>query len=350
MTVWSAPMLPARFENEAALDDFLSQPAPAVVALMRRLPGDLAILGAAGKMGISLAIQAVRAVREAGVTKRVVAVARFSNPAARRALEDAGVETLACDLLEAAAVAGLPRLANVVFMAGRKFGTGGDAPLTWAANTLLPANVATHFRESRIVAFSTGCVYPLVAPDSGGCTEDEAPEPVGEYAQSCLGRERMFEYASGRWGTPLCLLRLNYAIDLRYGVLHDLASMILRDAPVDLGMGWFNCLWQGDANARALLALEHCAAPRTILNLTGPEILSVRDVARRLGNALDRPVRFNGAEHPTAWLNNATQSLRLFGPPAVAVERLIAWTADWLRTGGRSLGLPTHFEVRDGRF
>lgn len=343
-------MLPARFEDEAALDDFLAQPTPAVIAMMRRLAGDLIILGAAGKMGVTLAIQAVRAGREAGVTKRVVAVARFSNPAARRALEAAGVETLTCDLLESGELARLPKLPNVVFMAGRKFGTGADAPLTWAANTLLPAQVAAHFRDSRIVAFSTGCVYPLVPADGGGCTEEQAPDPVGEYAQACLGRERLFEYASGRWGTPVCLLRLNYAIDLRYGVLHDLATTIFRGDPVQLGMGWFNCLWQGDANARALLALEHCRAPCAILNLTGPETLSVREVAEQLGQALGSPVRFAGTEQPTAWLNNAGKSWRLFGPPTVPIERMIAWTADWVRKGGRSLGLPTHFDVRDGRF
>ncbi len=337
-------------ESVEELDLRLSEPTPAVIELMKRIDGDLIILGAAGKMGVTLALQARRAIRQAGVDKRVVAVSRFSNKQAKAHLESAGIETFECDLLEPGEVASLPRCENVIYMAGRKFGTTEDAAATWASNTLIPAYVGRHFRKGRIVAFSTGCVYPLVTPESGGCREDHAVGPVGEYAQSCLGRERAFEYASQKWGTPLCLPRLNYAIDLRYGVLHDLAQKIITDEPVDVRMGWFNCVWQRDANAWALLALEQAACPRRVLNLTGPETLRVREVAEKLGEALGRRVSFSGVEQPKAYLNDASRAHELFGLPSVGIDPMIQWTADWVSRGGRSLGLPTHFEVRDGEF
>lgn len=342
--------LPESFADEAELDAFLAEPSPALIRLMGRLEGDILVLGAAGKMGVTLALQARRAADAAGAAKMIGAVSRFSDPAARRRLEQGGCTTHACDLLDRAQVADLPRFENVVFMAGRKFGTTGEASLTWAANTLLPGHVAEHFHRSRIVAFSTGCVYPLVTAKSGGSVETDPPEPLGEYAQSCLGRERVFEYYSRHHHLPVCLLRLNYAIDLRYGVLHDLARQILADQPVDLGMGSFNCLWQGDATAWALQALELCACPPTILNLTGPEILSVRSVAHQLAEVLHQPVRFTGTEQNTAYLNNATIALERFGPPTVPVPTMMRWTASWLQSGGRSLGQPTHFSTRDGSF
>jgi nucleoside-diphosphate-sugar epimerase len=342
--------LPESLHDETDLDAFLTRPSPALVDSIGRLGGDILVLGAAGKMGVSLALQALRATEAAGSPRRVIAVSRFSNSEAKGRLEQGGCETLPCDLLDRAQVAALPQCPNILFMAGRKFGTTDHASLTWAANTLIPTHVADHFQRSRFVVFSTGCVYPLVTPESGGSTERDLAQPVGEYAQSCLGRERIFEYFSRRHRLSVCLFRLNYAIDLRYGVLHDLARQVLADQPVSLRTGWFNCLWQGDATAWAIQSLELCATPPSILNATGPEILSVRSVAEQLGRELERPVRFTGREQPTAYLSNARIALERFGPPTVPVATLIRWTAAWLRRGGRTLNLPTHFDVRDGAF
>ena len=338
------------WQSETDLDEHLSRPHPAVVEMMGRLPGDLLVLGVGGKMGLSLAQAACRAAQEAGVNRRVIGVSRFSDSQARERLEQAGVQTIVADLLDRQALAALPDAENVVYMAGRKFGTQGDASLTWAANVLAPGLVGERYPASRIVAFSTGCVYPLVARTTGGCKESHPPNPVGEYAQSALGRERVFEYASRRYGTSVCLLRLNYAIDLRYGVLHDIALRILEERPVDLAMGAFNCIWQGDAVNQALRALELCASPPRILNVTGPEVLATREVAKRLGRALKRRVVFAGRPADTAYLNDAQQATGLFGPPTVSIEEMIEWTARWVQAGGRSHGLPTHFEVRNGTF
>jgi nucleoside-diphosphate-sugar epimerase len=339
-----------KFTTEAALDTFLSEPTEPVVALMKRLEGDVMILGVGGKMGLTLSNLAKRAAEAAGVKKRIIGVARFSDPHGREWLEENGVETFTVDLLRRDQVARLPEAANVLFLAGRKFGTHGDEHLTWATNTLVPAHVAERFRGSRIVAFSTGCVYPFVTPDSGGCAESHPVAPVGEYAQSCLGRERIFEYYCREQGTPVCLLRLNYAIDLRYGVLHDLAHRILNEQAIELGMGSFNCIWQGDANACALLALEHCRCPAKVLNLTGPGVLSTQDIAEQLAEALGRRARFAGRKAPTAYLNDASQILALLGPTTVSIEEMIRWTAEWTLAGGVSRNAPTHFEIRDGHF
>jgi len=336
--------------TESELEDLLSLPHPELVEMMSRLSGDVMVLGVAGKMGPSLAVAALRASRQAGVERRILGVARFQDADLRRRLESLGVTTLACDLLDPQQIAGLPLVPNVVFMAGRKFGTDREASVTWATNVLTPALVANHFHASRLVAFSTGCVYPLTSPATGGCTEDQTPEPLGEYAQSCLGRERVLEYVSRRHGTPICLLRLNYAIDLRYGVLHDLAMTLHAGRPVDLGVGHFNCLWQGDAVNQALLALEHCASPPSVLNLTGPETLEVRAVAQRLAEAMQCPIQFTGAPQGNCYLSNSAKATGLFGPPKVSLDQMITWTARWVQSGGRSLGKPTHFEVRNGRF
>lgn len=336
--------------NEVELDKQLSRPPAALVDMMGRLDGAIIILGVAGKMGVTLAIMARRAAVEAGVEKRVIGVARFSSPDARDQLEKAGVETITCDLLDREAVSRLPRAANVIFMAGRKFGTQGEEELTWALNTVVPANVAEHFRQSRIVVFSTGCVYPLTTPASGGSQEDDRPSPIGEYAQSSLGRERVFQHYSKSKGTPICLLRLNYAVEPRYGVLHDIGGKILRGETIDLSTGHFNCIWQGDANGNALLALEQCRSPAAVLNCTGPVIHSVREVALDLGRRLGREVTFSGEAGEAVYLSDATRSHELFGSPSIDLSCMLEWTAEWMSSGGRSLGKPTHFEVRDGQF
>ncbi len=350
MNVAAMTPLPRAFACEAKIDAFMGRPYPEVVELMRRLPGDLAILGVAGKMGLALGSVAVAACRAAGVARQVYGVSRFSDPVAFEAVARTGMTPLRCDLLDAAAVARLPRVPQVVFMAGRKFGTSGGEDQTWAINTLAPARVCEHFAGSRIVAFSTGCVYPLVPPAGPGCTEATPPAPVGEYAQSCLGRERIFSYFSRRDGTPVCLLRLNYALDPRYGVIHDLAAAIWQGHPIPLRVPVFNGLWQGDAVNLALLALDAAAAPAAVLNLTGAETLSVRDTACQLAEQLGRPAVFAGEPGPAAYLNDASRLFARFGKPRVPVGRVIDWTADWVRAGGRSFGKPTHFEVADGTY
>ena len=338
--------LPRRVEDVAALEEVLGRPSAALVADLARLESDILVLGAGGKMGPTLAWMA----RRAAPGKRVVAVARFSEPGVRDALEQRGVETIACELLDRSAVERLPRLANVVFMAGRKFGAEGDLPLTWAMNVQVPAIVAQVFRRARIVTFSTGCVYPFVPVEGGGASEDLAPDPPGEYAMSCVGRERMFEYFSHAYGTPGRLFRLNYAIDLRYGVFHDIARKVHRGAPVDVSMGHVNVIWQGDACAQALRTLLHCTAPTMPLNVSGPQTLSVRALAHEFAARFGRAAYIVGTEAPTAWLTNTERAQRLFGPPEVSLETMLDWTADWVARGMPSLDKPTKFEVRDGHY
>jgi nucleoside-diphosphate-sugar epimerase len=341
---------PDRLRTEAEVDALMASPSPALIDGLGRLEGDIAILGIAGKMGVSLGALAVNALRAAGGRQKVYGVSRFSDPAAIVALERAGVVPVRCDLLDRDAVDQLPHVPNVVFMAGRKFGTGGEEALTWAMNTVVPTHVCEHFAKSRIVAFSTGCVYPLVPVDQAGCTEGDRPDPVGEYAQSCLGRERIFEHFSRVNGTPVCLLRLNYALDVRYGVVHDLAKTIWEGQPVARTVAHFNAIWQGDANTHALLALDLCASPPDILNVTGPESVSVAATAEALGRMLGKPVAFSGEPGPTAYLSDASRSHRLFGRPRVPLEQVLRWTAAWVEQGGRSLGKPTHFDVADGKY
>jgi nucleoside-diphosphate-sugar epimerase len=341
----------ATIRDEEQLDDLLSQPSPELVELMKRLDGDIIILGIAGKIGVSLGRCALNAIRQAGVRKRVCGVARFSTPGSREKIESYGIETIACDLLDRDAVAALPQMENVIYMAGRKFGTDGREDLTWMMNTVVADNVTRHFRDSRIVAFSTGCVYPLVTAATGGCDEDVPPDPVGEYAQSCLGRERIFQYAALTYGTKVTLFRLNYAIDLRYGVLHDIGRAILAGEEVDNSVGHFNVIWQGDTNNIALRSLAMAASPAAILNVTGPETIAIEDAARALAEQLGKPLRFRHERSgDVAYLSNASRMISLFGPPTVPLESMIAWQADWLRKGGVSLGKPTHFEVNDGKY
>jgi nucleoside-diphosphate-sugar epimerase len=336
--------------TEAQLEDLLAQPSAADAAAMAALEGDILILGVAGKMGPSLSHRIVRACQAAGVNKRIVGVARFSNPAVERQIRDCGIETITADLLEPGALAKLPDAPNVIFMAARKFGSTGAESLTWAMNTFLPGRVAERYKDSRIVSFSSGNVYPLTPVLHGGPGETSPTGPVGEYAQSVLGRERMFEHFSRRYGTPVVLLRLNYAIDLRYGVLLDIGQKVFSRRPVDLRMGHANVIWQGDANSVCLRAFAHCQSPPFILNLTGPETLAVRWVARRFGEHFGIDPVLENSESETALLNNASVCQRLFGYPSVPVDQLIAWTAHWISSGGPVWNKPTHFEARDGKF
>jgi nucleoside-diphosphate-sugar epimerase len=337
-------------ESVRELEDRLSCPKKSEIDAIFELSGDLAILGVAGKMGPSLARLARRAADEAGVKKRIIGVSRFSDPAVERQLQADGIETIGADLLDPDQVERLPQVENVVFMVGRKFGSTGAEHLTWAMNAWVPALVARRYRESRIVAFSSGNVYPMLPVTSGGATEATPPAPKGDYAQSVLARERLFEYFSATYRTKVCLLRLNYAIDLRYGVLLDLAQKVFERRPVDVGMGAVNVIWQGDANSVCLRSFPHCESPAAVLNLTGPEMLSVRAVAVRLGQLLGVEPVFEGVESDSALLNNAGRCHRLFGYPSVTVEEMLEWTAHWVRTGGSTLNKPTHFETRDGKF
>jgi len=339
-----------RIRDVAQLDDLLSEPSRAAIEALRRSPGDVLVLGAGGKMGPTLARMARRALDAAGQRFRVIAVARFSSSDLRSVLESQGVETIQCDLLREDQVEALPDAPNVIFMAGRKFGSTGDEPLTWAMNTHLPAIVCRRFRRSRIVAFSTGNVYGLTPHGRGGSREEDAPAPVGEYAMSCLGRERLFQYFSRANEIPVAILRLNYAVEMRYGVLVDLASRISRGEPIDLSMGHVNVIWQGDANAMALAALAHASSPAIVLNVAGPEELSVRALSTNLAAAMGATTRFDGSEAGDALLSNGARGYELLGRPRVDVTRMLAWTADWVQRGGESLGKPTHFESRAGRF
>jgi len=341
-----APDLPDRFEDVAHLDEVMSRPGPGVVADLARLDGDIILVGVAGKMGPTIA----RMARRAAPDRRILGVARFSDPDQRAYLEAHGIETLTADLLDPAQVARLPRMKNVVFLAGRKFGSDGAEALTWAMNTHAPALVADHFRASRISAFSTTCVYPLVPVAHGGARETDALNPPGEYAMSCIGRERIFQHFSQTHGTPGRLIRLSYAIDMRYGVLHDLAQKLLAGEEIDVTMGHVNVIWQGDACAQALRALAHATVPTRPLNVSGPETASVRWLATALAERMGVQARITGDEAPTAWIANTSEAAGLFGYPEVPLSRLLDWTADWASRGLQSLGKATQFHVRSGTY
>ncbi len=336
--------------TEPQLDDLLSQPTDGVIDALRRCPGDVIVLGAAGKMGPSLAAMVHRACRQIGEGRNVTAVARFSDPAARQRFESLGIHTIQCDLLDPVAVASLPDAPNVIFMAGMKFGATGQEALTWAMNAYVPALVCEKYARSRIVAYSTGNIYGLAPLDRGGSVEGDESSPVGDYAMSCLGRERIFQHFALARKTPVALIRLNYACECRYGVLADLARKVWNSQPIDLAMGYFNVIWQGDAVAMSIQALERAASPAVPINVTGPEILRVRDVCETFGSLMNRKVAFVGSESPQALLSNASRALELFGRPRVGPGQLMQWIASWVSRGGRSLGKPTHFEVRDGKF
>jgi hypothetical protein len=338
--------LPHRIADVEALEELISRPSQALVDDLAGLEGDIIVLGVGGKVGPGLA----RMAKRAAPGKRVVGVARFSDPELRERLEAWGIETIACDLLDRAAVAALPRLDNVVFMAGRKFGTTGDEPFSWAMNVHVPGIVAEAFAGSRIVAFSTLCVYPYAEVSGPGCDEGTPPEPLGEYANSCVGRERVFQYFSARDGTPGRLIRLNYAVDLRYGVLFDVASWVRNGEAIDLRMGYANVIWHGDVNAQVLRALRHCEVPASPLNVGGPEATSIEALAQAFGERFGATPVFENAPAATAWVNDTGAASRRFGYPLVALPRMIDWVADWIDRGMPHYGKPTRYQMRDGRF
>ena len=333
--------------NEAKLDALLTEPSAALVADMRRMEGDILVLGAGGKMGPSLCLLARKAADRAGVTKRIIAVSRFSDAQARAALDSQGIETIACDLQDNAQLAALPDAENILYMAGRKFGTHGSEWRTWGMNATLPVFVADRFRGARMVVFSSGNIYPL-APLHAPCTEEQPPQPIGEYATSCLARERAFEYASHVYGTRVLQFRLSFAVDLRYGVLHDIASAVLHERPISLRTPMVNCIWQGSANEYALRALLLAESPAKILNITGPEVASVRATALRFGALFGKTPIFTGEEQQSGYLADPSQAMALLGYPSVSLHTLVQWQAAWLQADGRTLDKPTHFEERGG--
>lgn len=334
----------------SALEDLLSEPSAALVEEMRGLDGDILILGAGGKVGPGLARMAARSTEAAGIKRRILAVSRFSNGGAREMLEESGVETLAMDLEEEGAFARLPGMPNVLYLLGRKFGSTGAAWRTWHTNVFLAGEAARRFKASRIVAFSSGNLYPFVPVASGGATETTPPEPVGEYAMTCLGRERIFDHFANEAGSRVLHFRLNYAVELRYGVLYDIAQRVWNNEIIDLSMGHVNVVWQGYVNEVALRCIALAESPARILNVTGPETLPVRWVAESFGERLDRHPHVQGEEAPTALLNNASACFARFGRPGVDIETLMDWVAYWVASDGPSLGKPTHFETRDGKF
>ena len=337
-------------QDVAQLEELLSEPTNGVVGALGSLEGDIMVLGVGGKMGPTLARMAKKASELAGVKRRVIGVSRFSSSVFEAQLQAWGVETVRCDLLDRGSLVKLPEAANVIFMAGMKFGSTGQEWLTWAINTLLPGLVADRYRDSRIAVFSTGNVYGLSPIAEGGSREEDALNPSGEYAMTCLGRERIFEHFSRANQTKMTILRLNYASELRYGVLLDIAQRVNAGQPVSLSMGYLNTIWQADASAMSLESLRWAAAPPNIINITGPELLSVRSVAEEFGKKLRKPVRFEGTESGDALLSNARKSYGLFGRPRVSAQQLIDWTVDWVRRGGTTLAKPTHFEERAGHF
>lgn len=332
------------------LEKELLAPSPALIADMAKIEGDMILLGIGGKMGPSMGKLAVAAAKAAGVEKRIIGVSRFSDPKAKAELEAAGIETISCDLLDDKQLQELPLVKNVIYLAGNKFGTTGNESFTWAMNAYLPGRVAEKYRDSRIVAFSSGNVLPFVPVTSGGPSEETSPEPIGEYAQSCLGRERVFEYFSKKNHTPTLIYRLNYAVDFRYGVMMEIAKSVLNGKEIDLKTENVNVIWQGDANEIAIRSLLHCETPAKILNVTGPEILSVYWIANQFGRIFNKEPNFINASTGTALLNNASECHRIFGYPRVTVREIIDITATWISQGGEEFGKATHFQERGGKF
>ncbi|MCC7351081.1 MAG: NAD-dependent epimerase/dehydratase family protein [Phycisphaerales bacterium] len=338
------------FSDVEDLELALSEPTPAVVEMFRQLQGDLLILGVGGKMGPTLARMAQRANEMAGTKRRLIGVSRFGSGDLQQRLNHWGIETIAADLLDERQLRELPDAPNIVYMAGMKFGASGNEPLTWAMNSYLPGMICRRYPKSRIAAFSTGNIYGLLPITRGGSIESDPLNPTGDYAMSCLGRERIFEHFAKTNPQPISIIRLNYACELRYGVLVDMARKVWAGQPIDLAMGNFNVIWQGDANAMSLLTLSTAASPAFALNVAGPEIMSVRRVCEQFSQLMNKPVEFVGTEAPDALLSNGQLGHHLFGYPRIGAQQMIQWVADWIMRGGADLGKPTHFETRDGKF
>ena len=336
--------------SEELLNEKLATPSSKLIEDMKKIQGDIMVLGAGGKMGPTLCLLAQNAIKAAGGKQKVIAVSRFTDTIAADLLKSNGVQCISVDLMEPGAINTLPEAENVIFMAGRKFGTNGQEALTWAMNTWLPSLAAEKFKRSKIIVFSSGNIYPMVSLNSGGATEETPAGPGGEYGMSCLGRERMFEYAANTYGTNVFIYRLNFAIDLRYGVLYDIASRIMAGEPVSLTMACFNCIWQGDANEIAIRALLHTGSPAVKMNVTGPELVSVRYAAEEMGKLLGKKPVYEGAEADNAYISNSMRSIEAFGYPTVSMKTMIQWQAEWILSGGRALGKPTHFEERKGKY
>lgn len=334
--------------NNELLEAMLTEPSAALIEDIIKIKGSIGILGAGGKMGPTLALLAAKACEKAGIKKTIYAVSRFSDEAVKSRLIQAGISVISLDLLSKGAMARLPDISNIIYMAGRKFGTDGNEAATWEMNVSLPTLVARRFKGANIVVFSSGNIYPQVPVTSGGCTERVKPVPIGEYAMSTLGRERVFENAARRFDTKVLMYRLNYAVDLRYGVLSDIARRVMADQPIDLTTGNFNCVWQGYANEVAIRSILYCTTEPAILNVTGPETVSVRNTAGYFGRLFNKTVRFEGKESDSAYLNNADRCFELFGYPSVTLNQLIEHQAQWLKDGGELLDAPTHFEERKG--
>jgi nucleoside-diphosphate-sugar epimerase len=332
--------------NEHNLEDILSEPTEATKKVVAGLTGEIVVLGAGGKMGPTLAMM----LRKASADKKIYAVSRFSDKTVKNRIEKAHIQTIEADLLDESDYHKLPEVENVFYLAGMKFGSTGNQPLTWAMNSYMPALVARHYKDSRIVAYSTGNVYPLAETTGRGATEQTVPEPIGEYAQSCLGRERMFEYFSQLYGTPVTLIRLNYANEPRYGIIVDLTSKILNNEPIDLTMGAVNLIWQRDANDYIIQAITLAKSPPAVLNVTGPETIPVRRLAEQIGNALGKKPKFVSQEAASALLSDASYCHNTFGPPQTKLEQMVSITAEWVAAGKKTLNKPTKYEIRNGKF
>lgn len=334
----------------ANLEAFMTDPSQALIEDIKQIDGDILILGIGGKMGPTLAKMTKKAIECAGLNKKVIGVSRFSSLDLRNELETNGIETIAIDLLDDDALQSLPNVKNIIYMAGNKFGTVGNEHFTWTINAYLSGRIAEKFKDARIVAFSSGNVYPLTHVAKNSCSEDTPPNPIGEYAQSCLGRERVLTNFSYNNQTDMLIFRLNYAIDMRYGVLLEIAKHVYHNKPIDLTMGSVNVIWQGDANEYAIRALRHCDSPPKVINITGPETISVRWLAKEFGMHFDKQPQFINEEKPTALLNNASQAHKLFGYPKVSLQQMIEMTVEWLNNDGEVSDNPTHFQEREGAF
>lgn len=328
----------------------LLEPSDELVADIAKLNGDILFLGAGGKIGPSLAALCRKAIDKSGIPRKIIGVSRFSEPGLKEQLEKIGVDIHPADLLDEEALKLVPEAENVIYLAGTKFGTSGRESFTWAMNTYLPGRIAEKYRKSRIVVYSTGNVYPYTPVISGGADEETTPAPIGEYGQSCLGRERIFQHFSQKYQTPLVIYRLNYANDLRYGVLLEIAKAVKNQTPFDLSAGHVNVIWQGDANEMALRSLLHCSVPAKILNITGPETAPVRWIAEEFGKIFKKEPLFSGEEQPSALLSNAAESFRLFGYPKVSLKEMIELTAEWLLEDRETINKPTHFQERKGNY